>query len=89
MLAIEYALNYQANTKGLVISNMMASVPAYVDYAQKALMPAMDPTVLAEIMEIEAKIRWRYPICSAATTSPSSCGRHARCAFVQRSARQD
>ncbi len=31
MLAMEYALKYQANLKGLIISNMLASIPAYVD----------------------------------------------------------
>ncbi len=55
ILAMEYALKYQHNLKGLVISNMMASIPAYIDYAQKVLMPAMDPAVLAEIKAIEAK----------------------------------
>ena len=29
VLAIEYALRFQDNLKGLVISNMMASIPAY------------------------------------------------------------
>src|SRR5205809_7070275 len=29
ILAIEYALKYQRNLKGLVISNMVASIPAY------------------------------------------------------------
>src|SRR5205807_607785 len=33
ILAIEYALKYQHNLKGLVISNMMSSIPTYVDYA--------------------------------------------------------
>jgi len=33
MLAIEYALKYQQHVKGLVISNMMASIPAYNEYA--------------------------------------------------------
>src|SRR5688572_6952944 len=42
MLAIEYALAHQAHLKGLVISNMMASIPQYNEYAQKVLMPAMD-----------------------------------------------
>jgi proline iminopeptidase len=32
---------------------MMASVPAYVEYAQRVLMPAMDPKVLAEILALE------------------------------------
>ena len=61
LLAMEYALKYQKNLKGLVISNMMASVPAYVDYAQKVLMPAMDPAVLAEIQAIETKKDYENP----------------------------
>ena len=47
MFAIEYALKYQQTLKGLIISNMMASIPAYNEYANKVLMPAMDQTVLA------------------------------------------
>src|SRR5215470_8651265 len=54
LLAMEYALKYQQNLKGLVISNMMASVPAYNDYANKVLMPAMKKPVLDEIKSIEA-----------------------------------
>lgn len=54
MLAIEYALAHQDNMKGLVVSNMMASIPAYNDYAAKTLMPAMDQKVLAEIKRLEA-----------------------------------
>jgi proline iminopeptidase len=53
LLAIEYALKYQQNLKGLVISNMMASIPAYNDYAKNVLMPAMDQAALAEIKKIE------------------------------------
>ncbi len=33
LLALEYALAHQQNLKGLIISNMMASVPAYNEYA--------------------------------------------------------
>jgi proline iminopeptidase len=29
---MEYALKYQANLKGLIISNMMASIPEYEKY---------------------------------------------------------
>ena len=54
VLAIEYALKYQQHLKGLVISNMMASIPAYNDYADKVLMPAMDQAALAEIKHFEA-----------------------------------
>jgi len=53
MLAIEYALKYQQHLKGLIISNMMASIPAYNEYAETVLMPAMDQTVLAEIKDYE------------------------------------
>jgi proline iminopeptidase len=54
ILAMEYALKYQDNLKGLVISNMMSSIPAYNEYAKKVLMPAMDQGVLKEILAMEA-----------------------------------
>jgi proline iminopeptidase len=54
ILAMEYALHYQQHLRGLVISNMMASVPAYNAYAEQVLMPAMDQTALAEIKALEA-----------------------------------
>jgi proline iminopeptidase len=54
MLAIEYALHHQRHLKGLLISNMMASVPAYNAYAATVLMPAMDQAALAEIKRLEA-----------------------------------
>ncbi|HET6877529.1 MAG TPA: proline iminopeptidase-family hydrolase [Jatrophihabitans sp.] len=54
ILAIEYALHHQQHLRGLVISNMMASVPAYNAYAQDVLMPEMDQDALAEIKALEA-----------------------------------
>jgi proline iminopeptidase len=54
ILAIEYALSHQEHLRGLVISNMMASAPAYTDYAEQVLMPAMDQDALAEIRALEA-----------------------------------
>ena len=54
LLAIEYALHYQEHLRGLVISNMMSSAPAYNDYAEQVLMPDMDQAVLAEIKAFEA-----------------------------------
>jgi proline iminopeptidase len=54
ILAIEYALKYQRQLRGLVISSMMSSVPAYNAYAEQVLMPAMDPGALAEIKALEA-----------------------------------
>lgn len=53
-LAIEYALAHQQHLKGLIISNMMASIPQYNAYARNTLMPTMDPEALAEIERYEA-----------------------------------
>jgi proline iminopeptidase len=54
ILAIEYALKYQQHLKGLVISNMVSSIPAYNRYAESVLMPEIPAEVLAEIKAIEA-----------------------------------
>jgi proline iminopeptidase len=61
MLAMEYALAHQDQLKCLVISNMMASIPAYNDYAHKVLEPRMDPAVLKEILDREATGRTEDP----------------------------
>ncbi|MCA1600147.1 MAG: proline iminopeptidase-family hydrolase [Acidobacteria bacterium] len=61
VLAIDYALKYQQHLKGLIISNAMASGPAYNEYANKVLMPAMDQKVLAEIKQLEAKKDFENP----------------------------
>ncbi len=54
VLAAEYALRYQQHLKGLVISNMMMSIPAYNAYAERTFIPAMDPSAVAEIKAFEA-----------------------------------
>lgn len=54
ILAVEYALKYQENLKGLVISNMMMSITDYMSYANEVLGPQMDPDVLERIKELEA-----------------------------------
>ena len=61
ILAIEYALKYPQNLKGLVISNMMSSIPAYNQYAHDVLMPAMDPAALKQILALEAKKDYANP----------------------------
>ena len=61
LLAMEYALAHQDHLKGLVISNMMASIPAYNDYATRVLMPQMDPKVLAEVKQLEAAGKYGDP----------------------------
>jgi len=55
ILAMQYALKYQNNLKGLIISNMMSSCPLYGKYAQEVLAPQFDPKVLDTIRQIEAK----------------------------------
>ncbi len=53
ILAMEYALKYQQNLKGLIISNMMASVPEYNKYAKDVLAPQMDPLILKQLQDFE------------------------------------
>jgi proline iminopeptidase len=60
-LAIEYALKHQDHLKGLIISNMMASIPQYNAYAEQVLMPAMDQAVLAEVKQLEADGKYEDP----------------------------
>lgn len=55
ILAMEYALKYQENLKGLIISNMMANAPKYTAYANEVLGPKMDPAIFKEIMNLEKK----------------------------------
>lgn len=55
ILATEYALHYGQRLKGLVISNMMSSCPAYNDYAHNVLMPQMDQVALKDIKDFEAR----------------------------------
>ncbi|MEL7424245.1 MAG: proline iminopeptidase-family hydrolase [Bacteroidota bacterium] len=54
ILAMEYALKYQENLKGLIISNMMASCPDYGAYAMEILGPQMEPSLFEEIKAFEA-----------------------------------
>ncbi len=61
ILATEYALKYQAHIKGLIISNMMMSIPAYNAYAESVLMPPMDQAALAEIKRLEANADTENP----------------------------
>ena len=55
ILAMEYAFKHQDKLKGLIISNMMSNVPEYNNYAQEVLGPQMDPEVLQELKEMEAR----------------------------------
>jgi len=61
ILGMQYGLKYQKNMKGLIISNMMASVPEYGKYADSVLAKQMKPEVLAEIRLLEAKKQFQNP----------------------------
>jgi proline iminopeptidase len=61
ILCMEYALKYQDNLKGLIITNMMASVPEYNKYANEVLGPQLPPEVLKEVKELEAKGEFDNP----------------------------
>jgi proline iminopeptidase len=61
LLAMEYALQHGENLKGLVISNMMSSIPKYNEYARNVIMPAMDQKALAEIQKLEAEHKTEDP----------------------------
>jgi proline iminopeptidase len=61
ILAMQYALKYQRNLKGLIVANMMASVPEYGKYADEVLAKQMKPEVFAEIESLEAKGDYNNP----------------------------
>ena len=61
ILALEYALAHGENLKGLVISNMVPSIPDYNEYAKNVLMPKMDPAVLKEVLELEQRGEFESP----------------------------
>ncbi|WP_234445663.1 proline iminopeptidase-family hydrolase [Carboxylicivirga marina] len=61
ILGIEYALKYQENLKGLIISNMVSSIPLYNKYASEVLGPQLPREVLKEVKEIEAKGEFDNP----------------------------
>jgi len=60
ILGMQYALKYQNNLKGLIVSNMMASCPKYGEYA-KVLEKQMNPEVLKTILDLEAKKDYSNP----------------------------
>ena len=61
ILGIEYALKYQKNLKALVISNMVPSIPDYIDYANNVLAPKLDPEVLKKIRKYESSEDYTNP----------------------------
>jgi proline iminopeptidase len=61
ILATEYALRHGDHIKGLIISNMMMSIPEYNHYADTVLAKQMDPALVAEIKAIESRGEYESP----------------------------
>lgn len=61
ILAMEYALKHQKNLKGLIISNMMASAPAYNKYAEEVLGPKLPKPVFDQIKTFEKNKDYSNP----------------------------
>lgn len=61
ILAMEYALKYPQHLRGLVISNMMSSGPAYDAYAKDVLIPRLVPEVREELQRLEAAKDYANP----------------------------
>ena len=61
ILATEYALKHQQHLKGLIISNMVSSIPDYHRYACEVLMPGIPAQVLAEVRAMEAAGDYENP----------------------------
>ncbi|MEZ4857959.1 MAG: proline iminopeptidase-family hydrolase [Flavobacteriaceae bacterium] len=53
ILAMEYALKYQEHVKGLIISNMVPSIPDYMKYNEEVLAPQLPKAILDAIMAFE------------------------------------
>lgn len=54
MLAMEYALKYQDNLKGLIICNMMSSITDYNEYNKKVLSSDMGQALIDSVKQMEA-----------------------------------
>lgn len=61
ILAMQYALKYQENLKGLIVSNMMSSCPDYDKYAKNVLAKQFEPSILDSVMAMEARNDYDNP----------------------------
>jgi len=61
LLATEYALAHPQHLKGLVISNIMMSMPDYNRYASEVLAKGIDPAVVREIRDLERRGAYEEP----------------------------
>ncbi len=68
LLAMEYALAHQEHLKGLIVANMMASIPEYEKYAAEVLGPQLPPEIYKEIKGMEDKKDFSNPRYSELVT---------------------
>lgn len=61
LLAMQYALKYQEHLKGLMISNMMSSIPEYNEYASTVLAEGMPEGVVDSIKLLEKNNDYKNP----------------------------
>jgi len=61
ILAMEYALKYQQNLKGLMICNMMASIPDYAAY-NLVLRKQMRPSLVDSLVAYENRGQFKDPV---------------------------
>jgi proline iminopeptidase len=55
MLAMQYALKYQKNIKGLIICNMMSSIPDFNEYNKKILTEDLGSSSVDSMVQMEAR----------------------------------
>ncbi len=60
ILGMEYALKYQKNLKGLIVCNMMASIPAYAQY-NAVLRTQMRKSLVDSLQNYEARGMYKDP----------------------------
>jgi proline iminopeptidase len=60
MLGIEYASKYQRHLKGLIISNMTASIPSYVEYTNE-LRQRFPPEIVKTLEKYESREEYNAP----------------------------
>ncbi|WP_081663286.1 proline iminopeptidase-family hydrolase [Flavobacterium subsaxonicum] len=61
LLAMEYAVKYQGNLKGLIVSNMTSSGKEFNRYVQQVLAKQIPPDAMARINELSAKNDYANP----------------------------
>jgi len=62
ILGMEYALRYQNNLKGLIVCNMVTSIPEYATYNDEVLRPQMDQVILDSLEGFEASGDIQNPV---------------------------